>query len=690
MKIIGAVPRRLADSGYEKIKGEKMRWIALVYLFSYLLVAQESKVSMDFQGVDMTVFLQWFAHLSNKKIILSEGRQTFAQKKIYLYAHEPVPTQAVEKICLSLLESNGFTLVKVGQGGSEVYKLVESDKAASKPIAIYSPEEFQQLESGDYYVSQLLVIKYLKVEQIIASLRQAKLLDPQAGSMVEIKGANALIISDFFPNVQRVVKIVEMLDKEPPKVEVAFVTLKFAKADEVSQKLQQVFQNKARELAEYYSPSGTPTIVPDSRTNSLTIRGAAEDIREIKKLIAHFDREIKESEIVAKLYSLQHVTPEKILPTLREFINTPVFREKSVVYSTSQPGTPQISVIANDHAKTLLITAPKASHKLLHDVIMELDIRRPQVLLEAVICEFTPTDVLNLGIELMRLDDINEDEGIFGHPITSFGLSSIVDEAGNPITPQKPGTPFGRALAPGSGLTAFLTKDRPTNIPILLRTLQSVSQADVISVPRILTDDGERAEIRVQQEEPVTSINALNPTTTTTSFKEFVSAGTVLIIKPHIIHKTWLRLEIEQEIEAFVGSPPSAGVPPPKSSRSLKTVVTVPNKHLVILGGLCGRREVETIDKIPFLGDIPILGLLFQSRSRSLTKTNLYIFIQPKILDHPEFNDLKGISEEEREKVRNLQPHSLEEQGFHWEKETSGENGGQEKESLRPPKGKQR
>jgi general secretion pathway protein D len=618
------------------------------------LRSQEQTITMDFQGIDLPIFLQWFANITSKKIIYSEVRQNLGQKKIYIIAPQPVPYKSVEHICLSLLESNGFTLVKVGQGHSEVYKLVETNQAISKPISLYSPTETNRLE-GDHYVSQLVLIKYLKVDHIIASIRQAKLLDAQSGNIVEIKGSNALIISDFLPNIQRIIKVIELLDQPPPKIEIAFISLQHARAEDIAQKLQQLFQNRARELSEYYTPSGgTPTIISDTRTNSLTIRGSAEDITEIKTLIAQFDKEVKESELIAKLYRLQHVTPEKILPTLREFVSTPLFRDKSLVHGTSQSGSLPISVISNDHSKALLITAPASTHRLLEKFIAELDIRRPQVLLEAVICEFTPTDVLNFGIELMRLDDIAEDKGFFVHPITSFGLSSIVDQAGNPITPQKPGTPAGRTLAPGSGLTTFLTKDRAINIPVLIRTLQSITHAEVLSIPRIVTDDGERAEIRVEQEEPVTSINALNPTTTTTSFKEFVSAGTVLIIKPQIIHKDWLRLEIDQNIEAFVGNPPAAGIPPPKSSRSLKTVVTVPNGHTVILGGLCGRREIEAIDKLPLLGDIPILGLFFQSRSRTVSKTNLYIFICPRILIDPNFKDLKKISHQDMEKVKRM------------------------------------
>lgn len=629
-----------------------LRMLTFFFILVLAVQAQEAKVSMDFQGVDLNIFLQWFGNLTNKKIIYS-GSRGFGQKKIYLIAPEPIPESSVEKICMSLLESNGVTLVKVGKGDSEVYKLVETSNASSKPIAIYSKKELERIESGDYYVSQLVMIKHLKANNVINSLRQAKLLDPRAGSIVEIRGANAIIINDFAPNIKRILKIIDMIDKAPPKTELVFINLKFARANEISQKLQQLFQYRSRERAEYNIPGVNLTIIPDDRTNSLTIRGTSEDIKEVRKLIKRFDQEIKESEVVVKIYSLKHVTPEKILPTLKEFINTPIFKQKTKSGRTNES---QISIISNDYTKNLIITASLKFHKELQKVIKKLDIRRPQVLLEAIICEFTPSDSLTLGIELSGLDNIGKaDSGTHVHGLSTFGFSSIVDEAGDAISGEKPSLPAGKTLAPGTGLTAFLTKDSKTNIPIILKAIQTMTNAEVLSTPRILTDDGEQAEIRVENEVPVTSTNALNTSTTTTSFKEFVSAGTVLKIKPQIIHKDWLRLEIEQNIEAFVGIPPSAGVPPPKSTRSIKTIVTVPNGKTVILGGLSDRREVVSIDKIPFLGDLPLIGLLFQSKTHSVSKTNLYIFITPKILNDPNFKDLEKISNKEKKKVQKNQ-----------------------------------
>ena len=129
-----------------------------------MLASQETKITMDFQGTDLTVFLQWYANLTNKKIIYGDLRQ--GQRKIYLIAPGPVPAKSVEKICLSVLERNGLTLVRVGRGTSEVYEAVEASQVASRPIAVYSAEQLKEIDGGDY-VSQLLLIKYLKVANIV-------------------------------------------------------------------------------------------------------------------------------------------------------------------------------------------------------------------------------------------------------------------------------------------------------------------------------------------------------------------------------------------------------------------------------------------------------------------------------------------------------------------------------------------
>ena len=613
------------------------RWIFLsLFFFCAVFVgAEEEKISMEFPGVNFDVFLKWFANFTNKRIIYGNLNSSIKQKKIHFISPKAVKANAVEKICMSILESYGLTLVKVGSGDSKVYKLVEASNASSKPIALYSISDLEKMGDGDYYVSQLINIKYLKASHVINSIRQAKLFDAKSGSIVEIQGANAIIISDFVPNVKRIVKVIRMLDKPPQRIHMVFVKVRHADASQIAQHLNKLMQNRARELAGY-NIHDTVTVIPDNRTNSLTIRGTKSDIVEIKRLIDKFDTKIDSKRIVARMYHLKHITPDKIMPTLKEFTNTRLFKDTVVPGVNSSNNRNDISITVNDHTKSLFVVAPLKSHRLIHKVIKRVDIRRPQVMIRAIICEFTPTDVLNLGIELTALDSFGSGSGYQPKALSSFGLSSIVDAAGNPVSVENPQPVAGRIASPGAGLTAFLAKGN-TDVPFIIRALRSVSHTEVLDIPQIITDDGEQAEIRVEQEEPVASLDVSN-SSSSTSFKEFVSAGTVLIIKPHIIRDNWLKLEIEQNVDAFLGAAPAAGIPPPRSTRSIKTTVTVPNNKTIILGGLNGRRETEAVDKIPLLGDIPGLGYFFQNRSKSVTKTNLYIFITPIIMNDPALN----------------------------------------------------
>ena len=167
----------------------------MIVLLCYSLVEGEEKVFLDFNGVELSAFLQWYANISGKKLLYGDLKQ--AAKKIYLNSPEPVKKESVEKICLAVLEQNGYTLLKSGEGESEVYKLVETSTVATKPITIFSPAELRELESGDYYVSQVVTIQYLKVDKVVAALRQAKLMDERVGDAFSPRFSSTLRISCF-------------------------------------------------------------------------------------------------------------------------------------------------------------------------------------------------------------------------------------------------------------------------------------------------------------------------------------------------------------------------------------------------------------------------------------------------------------------------------------------------------------
>jgi general secretion pathway protein D len=288
----------------------------------------------------------------------------------------------------------------------------------------------------------------------------------------------------------------------------------------------------------------------------------------------------------------------------------------------------------------------------IHNLLNQLDVRRPQVLLEVAVVEFAPSDILSLGFEVQTLDNVaSPDDHLRGFLASNFGFSALSDQAGQPI--RNFGVPAGKLPGVGQGLTTFLVKDKATSIPILIRALQSRAYTEVLSVPRILVSDNEEAQLKVVEETPVTQ-TTLNSTNTVTTFQTFVPAGTQLTFKPNISEGDNLKLQVSLNQEAFISTSPAPGVPPGKTSRSIKTLVCVPSGRTIILGGLSGRREVDSVDRIPVLADIPVLGFLFENRVRSVRKTSLYIFLTPRIVRDENFKDLDKISQQNQKELEAL------------------------------------
>ena len=260
--------------------------------------------------------------------------------------------------------------------------------------------------------------------------------------------------------------------------------------------------------------------------------------------------------------------------------------------------------------------------------------------------------ILNLGVELATIDDPSDDS-TRGFAATSFGLTQLVDEDGNPITGDNPGIPVGRLPIPSNGIQTGLFRDNIFQIPALLSVLKTENDLRVLAMPRLLTNDNQQARFTVSQAFPVTEF------TTTTgvvqqSFDEFEEAKTELKITPHISSANYLRLDIEQLIEVFTAAQIDPSVPPPKTTREITTSITIPNHQTVVIGGLRSHNYRETVNKVPILGDIPILGYLFKNTSRTVSLNHIYIFCTPHILKESDFKDLYKISYDNKVELENL------------------------------------
>lgn len=286
-------------------------------------------------------------------------------------------------------------------------------------------------------------------------------------------------------------------------------------------------------------------------------------------------------------------------------------------------------VLTEDEATNAIIAVGTPElHSQLEQLIAELDRRPAQVMIEMTLVAISLSDSLSLGIELEALD---LGGGLDFLLFSNFGLSSIDTATGQ------------RVLAPGVGANGVLL--RPNDVPVILKALATHGDNRVVSAPRILVSDNTSATLRSVDEAPFTSINA-SDTIATTSFAGFESAGTTLTVTPHIAQGDHLTLTYNLNFSNFSGSSSDAAVPPPRTTNSFTGEVQVPDGFTVVVGGLEVENESDTVSEVPLLGQVPVLGALFQNSSTARTKSRVYAFIRPVILRDDQFADLRYLSDE--------------------------------------------
>jgi type II secretory pathway component GspD/PulD (secretin) len=290
------------------------------------------------------------------------------------------------------------------------------------------------------------------------------------------------------------------------------------------------------------------------------------------------------------------------------------------------------SLSVDDHTNSLIAVGPPAFHQRLEALLVQLDRRQAQVLIEMTLVAITFNDSLSLAVELASADSHGDKLSLF---FSSFGLSGVDLATGM------------RTLNPGGGVNGVITG--PDETPFLMRAIAAHGNSRIITTPKIVVSDRTTATIGSVEEAPFTSINA-SETVATTSFAGFESAGTTLTVTPQLAQGNHLSLDYSFTFSNFTGSG-SVGVPPPRTTNSFNGTVEVPDGHTVIVGGLVTENEADSVTEVPLLGRIPVVGALFQSSARARTKSRIYAFIKPTILRDDQFADLKMISAQERDRA---------------------------------------
>ncbi len=614
--------------------------------------AQDQKVQINFVNVKLEVFVKWVAEMTDKRFLYS---QDIGGKMVFLLSPTAVERSKIYSIFQQVMAHNGYALFPSGDKDGAVIRIVDTGNAKWQPATIISLAELDKASSYQY-ITQVIPLHHITARAANNALRIARLADPRAGLVVGLDDSNTLLLTGFAPNVKRIYDVIKLMDIPGPKLTTERVQLKWSTPDYLVPKLKDLVKPSAapsRGGARAGTSVGTGAdrsfvnLVADPRTNSIVLQAYPERLSELKALIKKMDIEPVGDEGGIHIYQLKHHNATDLEEVLSKLISGKGIPRRA---TEGQPGgggggensTEQqtVTVVADKHNNSLVVTGSAAEWKEIRMILVELDQRRPQVLIEVAIVEMSPSEAMRIGVELGTTDTAHGRVRGFG--ATNFGLSQLAGADGTPVDTFGPDAPIRVPFLPVGSGTGFLSKadtlligdeERTIfKIPIILQMLKEDVAIEVLSMPRLVTNDNETAHIKVTEADPVIKQETTTSGSTVNSFDGFEEAGTELTITPHISADNYLRLEILQKLEVFRGAAPVAGLPRAKVSRELKSSITIPDGQTVVMGGLVRSEESETVRKIPVLGDIPLLGILFRRTDKLVSKTRLYLFITPHIL----------------------------------------------------------
>lgn len=644
-------------------------WLCMMWtcVFSQYIHSQEEKFNIDNLTTDLKNFIDFVARATNKQILYDN---TLEGKKIYLVSPGPVTKDELYKIFLSVIEYNGYILEVEGTPGTgaEIIKIKRNIQGPWTPTpTIINEGELNKIGDQDHFITMVINLKYISAREVQTTLRALRIVNPQGGNLAGIEGSNSILLTDFAPNVKRIHDVIKLMDQEGPRKDFRVFRLKHAVAGDVAEQLKEFVKVDRQATGGFgVGPNlDEVKVIEDKRLNALVVQAYSATMNQMDTLIRELDQQLDDEPATIHYIRLKHADALKLEDTLNKLIEGGGFKPNAPKPGTVTSSTPEsqlsVSVKAEPQTNSLIVQAEEHQWREIEKIIQQVDVRRPQVLIEAALVEVSPRDVLGLGVEVFWAEAPKDDRLTFSGG-TGFGFSNLVTVDGdkaNPIDPDATitGDRFGRVPLPqgpdpfSQGILGALNFDKEDpaslfSIPLIFRAIQTQGDFKVVSMPRILTNDNEQAEIRVTDKAPsdTTSQGSNNDIT---GFGGYQEAGTVLTITPHISgEKNYLRLELTQSIDEFDRSIVTRSGVPAIRSRKITTSVTVPNGHTIAIGGLTFDSMDEQIRKIPLLGDLPLLGILFQTRVITHSKRNVYLFVTPRILKELEFDDLLQYSYE--------------------------------------------
>jgi len=607
------------------------QWLTVGLLVSLLgiqvAIAEEDLITLNMKDADITTFITDIGQMTGKAFIIDPR----VKGKVTIISQHPMTQDEVYHVFISTLNVHGFTAVKAN-GVTKIVPVSNVKQDVMKIASTRAPGH------GDEYVTRVLKLDQVSAQDILPLVKPMMAKEEH---LVAYAPSNVLIVIARSDNVQRIVKLINKIDTASNE-QVEVVALKYAAAADVVRMLKQI-DKSAKGQKEV--PERVTKYVADERTNSILLSGETAARLRIKNVIAQLDSPLKSDTgniKVIYLHNAKAAEVAKVLDGVKGNIEqqaaggtgAAVIAGKAIAAKKSSNNKIETSIQADEGTNSLLISASPDVMRSLEAVIKQLDIRRAQVLVEAIIVEISEDKFSELGVQWAAL-------GKSGFAISELGLApgpGALLAAANGSTDDAID-----ALAGTSGFNAgFADMNKDTGFAAILKAIATDTDSNILSTPSLITMDNEPASILVGEERSfktgdTTSSNNDNPFTTFTRKK----IGLKLEITPQINEGDAVRLNIYQEVSGVKAG--QAGSEATTNQREITTTVLVQDGATVVLGGLIDEQHSEVVSKVPLLGDLPYLGELFKTRTVQKNRRNLMVFIHPTIIrDDKMLNDISG------------------------------------------------
>lgn len=588
-------------------------------------VRAEQTWTINFKDTELEEVVRFVAQTTGKTIIVDPK----AKGRVQVISSQPLNQEQLYDLFLSILDVNGFAVIDTGG----VLRIVPSRDAKSSGAPVVSGNK--QRENSEI-VTEVIQLKNISAATLIPVLRP---LAPQQAHMAAYGPSNAIIISDAAANIASIRAVIERIDRGAVG-ETEVIRLGHASAEEVVRMLDQLDKGDPNK-AQAEAAGKTAVLVADKRTNSILISGDSMQRQRVRSLIAHLDGPLAQSGNVKVTY-LQYAKAKDLSAVLNKVMqNVAQMQPGQAAQSTGGKG--KATIEADEGTNSLIITAEADVMSSLQAVIERLDIRRAQVLVEAIIVEIVSSKERNLGIQWM----FSNSSGAYGSSSMGDGLLGrtaaaafgIIDTAATTATTVDPRLALGSALANTKGQILGVGRIGDNfSFNAVLNALYQNTDANILSTPSLLTLDNEEASIVVGQEVPFKTgsyTSTGNASAVSSPFETIQrqNVGLTLKVTPHINEGDSLVLEITQEVSSLTGAASTVNASDViTNQRKIESKVLADNGQVIVLGGLIKDDVQETAQKVPLLGDIPWLGRLFRSTASTKVKTNLMVFLRPVIV----------------------------------------------------------